>query len=347
MSSSFCVSSTFSLFRLSLWLICLAVTLSFLSTFSNLFKAPKSSRLNQHATYQTFQDLQLYNSIDWHDENGEVSVIHHMNEVRVAFIEAYLVRRQDSTRIPRILDLGCGSGIASLELIGANAGMLHQNDIHRSVRKMHITCVDIANGALEQGRAKSNLLLDLITTTLANSSLSQQDSTRLQTIKYNLQHLSFLEISVYDLLQTHAPNSFDLIIASNVLNYFENLPLAVETIANLLDKGGYMYYDGFTRNYLSWLLISFVQFMEWVPARTFDWHMFVRPSELDVLFEENHLTTLELKNIVPTMWPLWSVVQFLHGSLKGGFIARLPYMLVERAKFEGLEFMYAGISEKR
>ena len=116
---------------------------------------------------------------------------------------------------PRVLDLGCGTGIISFALL-------------RKFPLAQITAVDIEPAMLRQ-------------------------ALRLQKrYKISPKQLNFLKGDIN--LLTLTPGSFDIIVTSGALEYAQ-LPKTAYMLAGLLHKGGYFLNIGMRNNFLGKLFL--------------------------------------------------------------------------------------------
>ena len=82
---------------------------------------------------------------DWWDEEGSMSFLHAMSEIRTTFIKIELIEHfnlKDKSKLLKglnILDLGCGGGIASEPLcrLGANLTGVDESKKLIEVAKLH------------------------------------------------------------------------------------------------------------------------------------------------------------------------------------------------------------------
>lgn len=95
--------------------------------------------------------------------------------------------------------------------------------------------------------------------------------------------------------------AFSAVVNSDFLEHVDDLDAVVQECARVLAPGGIFLYDTINRTWLTRLFhIGVLQ--EWrklVPARTHDWHQFVRPAELDAAMLAAGLEPVETRGLGP------------------------------------------------
>lgn len=348
------------MFRTFLWGIIFPIILGiFFIRFTNFHH----SRLE--LTHSN-QDLDLYNTISWENEKGEVATIHHMNPTRAEYIETLIQDIHNSksskkNKIIKVLDFGCGSGVLLFELMR-----------RITTFRVEFVCVDIAHVAIENASKRRDSLIEAWTRDLKkldqqidefinqnegeeiNESSGQNAELRqvnkellarrdaLGIMLDNLDKTEFLIASQKDLKKQI--EQYDLIIASNVLNYVFDLREAFTIFEFILKPNGIFYFDNINRNFVSLLITHFVQYFKWIPRNTFDWRMFITPNEIQYLLGENSLNLSNIKSIVPN-FTLSSFIQFLKESFNGNYIAHFDMYIVNKLP-QIIDFMYIGHARK-
>ena len=85
---------------------------------------------------------------------------------------------------------------------------------------------------------------------------------------------------------------YDIVLNMEVVEHVLDLPLFLSACAKLVAEGGVMFVATINRNPLSWLfaIVGAEYILRWLPIGTHSWRKFVRPGELEALFERNGLT---------------------------------------------------------
>ncbi|HEX3769836.1 MAG TPA: bifunctional 2-polyprenyl-6-hydroxyphenol methylase/3-demethylubiquinol 3-O-methyltransferase UbiG [Polyangiaceae bacterium] len=110
----------------------------------------------------------------------------------------------------------------------------------------------------------------------------------------------------------YEPGSFDAVCAMDFLEHVEAPARAVAEAARVLRPGGLFFFHTFNRNPLAWLVV--IKGVEWLVKNTPpDMHvlrLFVKPSELRAMCEENELVVSGLHGSAPVFWSraFWTMV---------------------------------------
>jgi 2-polyprenyl-6-hydroxyphenyl methylase/3-demethylubiquinone-9 3-methyltransferase len=105
-----------------------------------------------------------------------------------------------------------------------------------------------------------------------------------------------------------ADESFHVVYCCDVLEHVSALQQVIAETARVLRPGGTFLYDTINRTPQSWLIvIKLLQEWRWsglMPPRLHDWHMFVRPAELQRELEQHGLVPGGLTGLKPRANPL-------------------------------------------
>lgn len=160
----------------------------------------------------------------WHDETGEFSMLHAMNKLRLEFITeqaaAYGISLQDA----KILDVGCGGGIASIPLAKLGAQVLGIDMIEENVE-----------AASAYAKAKNIKNAKYI-----NSAIEDLKSEKFDIIIVLevIEHVLNLEIFIANIKRLLKPNGLLFVSTINrtVLSYLQAILLA-EHLIKIVPKG--------------------------------------------------------------------------------------------------------------
>ena len=102
-----------------------------------------------------------------------------------------------------------------------------------------------------------------------------------------------------------ASDSFDAVVAADVLEHLPDLPAAVAELARVLAPGGSFLFDTINRTPWAWFVAVFglEQVLRMVPRGTHDWRLFIRPAELDRLLRRSGLEPVRLTGLAPQIGP--------------------------------------------
>jgi 2-polyprenyl-6-hydroxyphenyl methylase/3-demethylubiquinone-9 3-methyltransferase len=102
-----------------------------------------------------------------------------------------------------------------------------------------------------------------------------------------------------------ASDSFDAVVAADVLEHLPDLPAAVAELARVLAPGGSFLFDTINRTPWAWFTAVFglEQVLRMVPRGTHDWRLFIRPAELDRLLRRSGLEPVRLTGLAPQIGP--------------------------------------------
>jgi len=198
---------------------------------------------------------------DWWDEEGSMSFLHSMSEIRTKFIKIELIEHfniKDKNKLFKglnILDLGCGGGIASEPLcrLGANLTGVDESKKLIEVAKLH---------------AKN------------------------MKLKINYQCTSIENLNKFK-------NKYDVIIALELLEHVNNLKQFCKLMTNLLTENGIIILSTINKTFLSKLFVIDMaeKILKKIPMGTHHYEKFIKPSEIKVIFHNYNFHIRSIKGI--------------------------------------------------
>eukprot|EP01060_Flectonema_neradi_P012775 TRINITY_DN19552_c0_g1_i2.p1 TRINITY_DN19552_c0_g1~~TRINITY_DN19552_c0_g1_i2.p1 ORF type:complete len:295 (+),score=39.32 TRINITY_DN19552_c0_g1_i2:54-938(+) len=204
----------------------------------------------------------------WWDTNGPMKELHSMNPVRIGWIRNLIERELGAgakAASPlagiRILDIGCGAGIASepLARLGAEVVGVDANS----------AAIDVANNRLQTGPSSD--------------------------LKNNL---SFICGAAEDLTEGE---KFDVVVALEIVEHVSNVDAFVKTLSQLTRPGGLVCMSTINKTLLSYSLgIVFAErIANMVPPGTHDWNKFISPEDLTRSLRNHNVVVAEVRGMHP------------------------------------------------
>ncbi len=121
---------------------------------------------------------------------------------------------------------------------------------------------------------------------------------------------SGLEIDYRHCAAEDITETFDVVLAMEIIEHVADPQGFVDTCARLLVPGGLMICSTLNRNPKSWLMaiVGAERVMRWLPVGTHDWSKFITPDELFALIRKAQLDPVDRKGMVfnPITWG-WSL----------------------------------------
>ena len=198
---------------------------------------------------------------DWWDEEGSMSFLHAMSEIRTKFIKTELKEHfnlKENYKLFKglnILDLGCGGGIASepLSRLGANLTGADESEELIEVAKLH---------------AKN------------------------MQLKINYQCTSIQNL-------VKLKNKYDVVVALELLEHVNNLKEFCKLITNLLTEDGIIILSTINKTFLSKLFVIDMaeKVLRKIPMGTHNYEKFIKPSEIKDIFQNYNFDIRSIKGI--------------------------------------------------
>lgn len=215
----------------------------------------------------------------WWNADGFLHILRvSVNPIRMEYIENILNSLGWRRTGLRVLDVGCGGGYLPEELTRLFS---------------QVSGVDLSRASVAAALAHARL-------------------TDLQ-ISYRVARAESLPF---------ADASFDLVTCCDVLEHVDDLDRTLAEAARVLKPGGIFIYDTINRTFMTRLGVVFVAQdfppTRFFPAKTHDWHMFIRPEELKVALLRQGIVNHDVKGMSSAVNPLhhfWLILKMKWGKL--------------------------------
>ena len=206
---------------------------------------------------------------EWWDPRGPMRPLHDMNPLRVAWAHARLAALRAAGPV-RLLDLGCGAGLASEAFARLGYDVLG---------------VDASAEAIEAARVHA---------------VSDPD-----TLEAAGGRLEYRTASAEDLVGEG--QRFDAITALEVIEHVTDPAAFLELLAGLLRPGGIVVLSTLNRTWqsLATAKIGAEYVLRLLPAGTHDWNRFITPAELSGMAARAGLRTVDVAGMVPAGLHRW------------------------------------------
>lgn len=126
-------------------------------------------------------------------------------------------------------------------------------------------------------------------------------NSSVETAKKNdiSQKVNYIVGDAYDL--PYENDSFDVVCTMDFLEHIDDPERVIKECSRILKPGGLFFYQTFNRNLLAWLVV--IKFMEWfvpnTPKNLHVIHLFIKPKELQAMFDRINLNVVEWKGWGP------------------------------------------------
>ena len=212
---------------------------------------------------------------DWWDPRGRMAVLHKFNPVRLGFIKEAACRRfeRDGKRLDAL------AGLRILD-IGCGAGILSEPLARLGAS---VVGADPAEANIEAAKlhaAQAGVAVDYRATVAEELA---DDGER-----------------------------FDVVLAMEVVEHVADVPLFVQSCADMVKPGGLMIAATLNRTLKSFALaiVGAEYILRWLPVGSHRWDKFVTPNELEIAMEQGGLRVTAsqgvIYNILADRWQLSS-----------------------------------------
>jgi 2-polyprenyl-6-hydroxyphenyl methylase/3-demethylubiquinone-9 3-methyltransferase len=227
---------------------------------------------------------------EWWNPNGKLRTLHQINPFRMRYIRNVFVNHfkneiDINTRIQRginldheitpfkglkILDVGCGGGLASESLARLGAQVIGLDASHSNIQ--------VANEHKEY-------------------SLHGSDVYERLTYKHSTAEQLLFEMKLSN--QASNDQLFDAVVSLEVIEHVANVQSFTNSLASFLKPGGALMMTTINRTAKSYLLAiaAAEHLLHLVPPGTHDWHKFITPEELTLLLQSNGLQIREITGV--------------------------------------------------
>ncbi|CAM5100596.1 unnamed protein product [Eretmochelys imbricata] len=229
--------------------VCLTETKSSMSAMKRLYST-------SHTTVDS-KEMKKFQLLAhrWWDEQGEYSILHSLNDIRVPFIRDTLLNMSSDHQLGsplsgvKILDVGCGGGLLSEPLGRLGASVTGIDPLEDNIR------------TAEQHKSFDPVLA---------------------------KRIQYKPCSLEDIAE-EATETFDVMVASEVVEHVADLETFIKYCYQVLKPGGSLFITTINKTQLSYILGIVVaeKIMGIVPEGTHDWEKFISPEELECLLDSN------------------------------------------------------------
>ena len=97
-----------------------------------------------------------------------------------------------------------------------------------------------------------------------------------------------------------AGEQFDIVLAMEVVEHVDNVPLFMKSCSDLVKPGGLMFAATINRTPRAWALaiVGAEYVLNWLPKGTHDYRKFLTPDELKALIERNRMRVVDRTGVV-------------------------------------------------
>ncbi len=199
----------------------------------------------------------------WWDPSGPMRPLHRMNPARLSWITARIAARFPDPGGVRVLDVGCGAGLAAEGL---------------ARRGYRVLGIDAAGEAIEAAR---------------NHAKKAQEAGLDLVLDYRA--------GTAEALLTEGVK-FPVISALEVIEHVANPEAFLLTLADLLEPGGLLFLSTLNRTRRSFLVakLGAEYLLRLLPVGTHDWKKFVTPAELASGLRRAGLNVADIAGMTPS-----------------------------------------------
>jgi len=200
---------------------------------------------------------------EWWNPRGKMAPLHKFNPVRIGYVRDQAAQRFG--RDPKKLD--SMKGLRMLD-IGCGGGLLSEPLARLGAEMIGVDPSDTNIAAAKEHAAKSELAIDYRCTTAEELA--------------------------------GAGESFDVVLAMEVVEHVADVPLFVQCCAEMVKPGGLMIAATLNRTLKSFALaiVGAEYILRWLPRGTHQWDKFVRPEELEAAIEDSGLNVIGERGVI-------------------------------------------------
>jgi 2-polyprenyl-6-hydroxyphenyl methylase / 3-demethylubiquinone-9 3-methyltransferase len=227
----------------------------------------------------------------WWDMQGEFKILHQINPIRIEYIISKITRHFDAAPAQnlKILDIGCGGGIASCAL--------YQNGFD-------VTGIDASRENIEIAKtyaATNNFKINYIHTTTSELIYRNNlQSCHPELDSGSKQQFSEILNQVQDGGVANSLKKYDVILALEVIEHVADVDIFLSEIRELLADGGMIIISTINRTPKAYALAILMgeYILGWAPRGTHEYKKFAKPSEIHSIITKKQLAIKELKGLV-------------------------------------------------
>lgn len=277
---------------------------------------------------------QVYEESTW-AVNGSHMGLHVMNAARVRYFDERILEAHSTSPIAdmkmpkrfrrrqiKVLDVGCGGGLASLELakLGYDVTAVDMSPNSIAVAKKFHAAWEKNQTANKQARgskadqAEANLQLRYaVADAYKLSEWFEQENINKLFEQETINKLAY-EAGVPEddatVQKYREGEKFHAVVMGDFLEHIHDLPRLVDGLKPLLKTtGGVVVFDTVARTSASFIVTKHIlELTGFIPSGTHDWRLFVNPAEAETLFAERGFQVGNFSGLVPTPKALMNIV---------------------------------------